>query len=88
MQKTNSVISPYIGTLKAYVRYTTYSRNKNKTIAEQEIRIDGKSSAYSYLFTIAYQDGSWNVTSVQRDGEQINADSIVNILSCRDEIRK
>lgn len=88
VQKTNSLVSPpYIGTLKVKIRYVSYQTNKSKAIAEQ-----GKNMTYSwvntYLFNIAYQDGSWKVKSVKHDdGDQHDVDNIVNVLSCMNKIR-
>lgn len=89
VQKTTSLISPYIGKLEVKINHVTFLTNKNKDIAEAEKLVNTNcSNMNTYIFAIAFQNGIWNVTSVRSDYGELNPDSILNILRCKDKIRK
>ena len=91
VEKTNSLISPYVGTLEVSTKTVFYEHNPNKGIASESEIINFTSSS-TYKFTIAYQNDNWVVTSAKEydhflDKIYDSSTDIIKTLSCDDEIR-
>lgn len=91
VQKTTSLISPYIGTLEITRNNVFYRHAATRELAEITTDIDKVTTDVTYKFTVAFQDGNWNVTSaVMYDpflGRWFNTKTldVFEELRCKDE---
>lgn len=90
VQKTNSLISPYIATLEVNYKTLCYYGRSTKEAAESVSNIE-RTSTDIYKFTVAYQDDKWVVTDAKKYsrllGEWFNTNTkdIFEVLKCKYE---
>lgn len=64
LQKTNSLISPYLGTLEVKIDDTIFIAHPIKEIAASLDLINYRTYSI-YIFSIAYQDDKWVITAIR-----------------------
>lgn len=80
VQKNNSLISPYIGSVEIKKAFQFYEECSTKGLAEKSTKVRLLNTA-KYRFKMAYQDNNWVVTKVELDNcEQETTGSIYDNL--------
>ncbi|KAF0216763.1 MAG: hypothetical protein FD174_3586 [Geobacteraceae bacterium] len=92
VEKTTSLISPYVGTLQVEVYYNTSDKFPTKKTAEQATTYKVH-SIQTFKITLAYQENKWVVTDAHFKSSSLDSVikqdklSIYENLKCPDKIR-
>ena len=81
VQRTTSLVSPYVGTLefKLVTHYTAFHKTRNEAEADSTF---GNSKVVTHKHTYAYQDGKWVPKSrknVGYDGTLFDCDEVITV---------